>query len=333
MTCRNMSFSVKQFVKTWMLVIAMVAGVSIYLIYHSLDFLHPAGGVLLKICTHVQPVMLFCMLFLTFCKTEPRQLRPHKWQWWLLLIQAVSFTLLSLVLVISPDFVFRVGVECLMICMICPTATACAVVTDRLGGDMAGVLTYTILINLLTALLVPLLVPLVRPMVGIDFVSAFNRILAKVFPLLIMPCLAAWLVRYLFPRIHKALLQYTSLSFYIWAVALTLAILMSTRALVKYQGSMSVLLEIIAVSILSCAVQFWAGKKIGEYYDHKALDTTQRYNRKITAGQSLGQKNTVFGIWMGYTFLDPVTSLACGFYSIWHNCYNTWQLHRAGKKL
>lgn len=56
------------------------------------------------------------------------------------------------------------------------------------------------------------------------------------------------------------------------------------------------------------------------------------YNERITAGQSLGQKNTVFGIWMGYTFLDPVTSLAGGFYSIWHNCFNTWQLRRKEKE-
>ena len=45
-------------------------------------------------------------------------------------------------------------------------------------------------------------------------------------------------------------------------------------------------------------------------------------------GQSLGQKNTVFAIWMGYTFMEPIVSVAGGFYSIWHNLYNSWQLHR-----
>ncbi|MCI6725792.1 MAG: transporter, partial [Bacteroidales bacterium] len=44
--------------------------------------------------------------------------------------------------------------------------------------------------------------------------------------------------------------------------------------------------------------------------------------------QALGQKNTVFAIWMGYTFLTPVSSLAGGFYSIWHNIFNAWQLDR-----
>ncbi len=42
----------------------------------------------------------------------------------------------------------------------------------------------------------------------------------------------------------------------------------------------------------------------------------------------IGQKNTVFAIWMGYTFLTPETSIVGGFYSIWHNIYNSWQIHR-----
>ena len=69
-------------------------------------------------------------------------------------------------------------------------------------------------------------------------------------------------------------------------------------------------------------MQFWAGKKIGA-----------AYGCKISAGQALGQKNTVFGIWMGYTFLDPVVSVSGGFYSLWHNCFNSWQLYRRRKEL
>ena len=58
---------------------------------------------------------------------------------------------------------------------------------------------------------------------------------------------------------------------------------------------------------------------------HKAV-------RTVTAGQSLGQKNTVFAIWMGYTFMTPETAIVGGLYSIWHNIYNSWQLYRGGKK-
>lgn len=338
-----------KFLKDWMLVIGMVSGASLYLIYHFIPALHPAGPVLLGFCKNIQPVLLFMMLFLTFCRIEPHDLKPHRWQAWLLLIQGGSFVALALLLMLFPALPAKVGVESLMLCMICPTATACSVVTDKLGGSIAGVLTYTILINLLTAILVPLFVPLLHPVEGMDFITAFCRILAKVFPLLIMPAVAAWLVRYLLPGFHHWVIRFKNLSFYIWAFALLLAILMSTRAIFQNDGSVWVLLEMAVASLLSCVVQFASGKAVGAHYDRAAVRRAEEMsartsvpaknvyatscNREITAGQSLGQKNTVFGIWMGYTFLDPVTSLAGGFYSIWHNLYNTWQLRRmaAGK--
>ena len=53
--------------------------------------------------------------------------------------------------------------------------------------------------------------------------------------------------------------------------------------------------------------------------------------RKVTAGQSLGQKNTIFAIWLAYTFMTPETAIIGGLYSIWHNIYNSSQLRKAGK--
>ena len=37
-----------------------------------------------------------------------------------------------------------------------------------------------------------------------------------------------------------------------------------------------------------------------------------RQVRKVTAGQALGQKNTVFAIWMAYTFMTPETAIIGG---------------------
>lgn len=314
-TTRRYTFG--KFFRDWMLVIAMVTGALAYLVYHWIPALHPAGPALERICKTVQPVLLFLMLFLSYCRIEPQQMKPHRWMAWLLLIQCLSFAGLAAVLIARPDAGLRIGLESAMLCMICPTATACAVVTGKLGGNMAGVVTYTVLINLLVALLVPLVVPLIHPMAGLSFLNAFSRILAKVFPLLILPCLLAWIVRYLFPRLHALLIRYTDLPFYLWSVSLTLAILMSVRALVGSGQRAWILLEIAAASLLCCVLQFWAGKRIGS-----------RYGCRISAGQALGQKNTVFSIWMAYTFMDPVVSVAGGFYTIWHNAFNSWQLYR-----
>lgn len=313
-------YTFKKFVRDWMLILGILLGVFLYLTYRWIPALHPAGPTLLAICEKIQPALLFAMLFLSFCKIGPGQMRLHKWMLWLLLFQGGMFVALALLLAYVPSIPCRAGVEAAMLCLICPTATACAVVTGKLGGNMAGVITYTVLINLLVAVLVPLFIPLVHPMEGMTFRAAFLKILGKVFPLLIMPCICAWLIRFLLPGLHARLLKYVGVSFYIWAVSLTLAILMSTRALCHSGGAARVLIEIALASLVCCALQFFVGKRIGS-----------RYGCRISAGQSLGQKNTVFGIWMGYTFLTPVISVAGGFYSIWHNCFNTWQLYKKRK--
>lgn len=315
-------YTLAKFFRDWMLIIAMGIGAAAYLFYHWCEALHPAGPFLEAAVKTVQPCLLFAMLFLTFLKIEPHQLRAHKWHLWLLAIQALSFCGVALVLYLFPGCRWTTVLEAAMLCLICPTATACAVVTGKLGGNMAGVVTYTVLINLLVALLVPLVVPLIHPVEGLSFGVAFSKILAKVFPLLILPCLLAWLVRYLLPSVYKWLLKYPDLSFYIWTAALTMAIAVSTRYIVLNEGSGWMLPGIAAASLVCCIFQFWAGKVTGG-----------RYGCRISAGQALGQKNTVFAIWMGYTFMTPITSVAGGFYSIWHNVFNSWQLYHRRKEL
>lgn len=343
---------IKKTIKDWMLPIAMVTGASVYLIYRFTPSLHFAGPFLGGLAGIMQPLLIFAMLFLTFCRIEPKDLKPHRWHWWLLLIQGGLFSALGLlaywILSAFPvawhDWV--VLMEGAMLCLICPTATAAAVVTRRLGGDVPGITTYIILINLLTAVLVPLIVPLVHPVAEIDFWTAFSMIMAKVFPLLIMPCMAAWLVRYLFPKVHRWLMKFPDLAFYIWAFALTLAICLTTRFIVHSEMSLTMLLLMALISLVCCVFQFAAGRFVGRCYRsgdcrsepamtsdcHARLDRASiQASREITAGQSLGQKNTIFAIWMAYTFMTPETSIVGGLYSIWHNIYNSWQLYRASR--
>ena len=330
-----------QTIKDWMLPIAMVTGASVYLIYHALpEPVHKAGPFLNEAVGIIQPLLIFAMLFLTFCRIEPKDLKPHRWHWWLLLIQGGLFVILGAVawglMRFLPDSSHNgvILLESAMLCLICPTATAAAVVTRKLGGDVPGLTTYIVLINLLTALLVPLVVPVIHPQSGTGFWEAFSMILAKVFPLLITPCLCAWLVRYLAPGFHRKLMQYPDLAFYIWAVALALAIAVTTKSIVHSTLSAGLLLLMSLVSLICCAFQFGMGRYVGSRYRPRLRSSAQaeeqgREIRKVTAGQSLGQKNTVFAIWMGYTFMTPETAIVGGLYSIWHNIYNSWQLYRA----
>ena len=136
------------------------------------------------------------------------------------------------------------------------------------------------------------------------------------FPLLLCPFLAAILLRALLPKVHAKLGQYHELSFYLWAVALTLAIGVTVKSIVHSDVSFWYQAGLGGISLVCCALQFYFGKKIG-----------RRYGDSISSGQALGQKNTVFAIWMGYTFFTPVTAVAAGFYSVWHNVVNSYQLY------
>lgn len=310
------------FLKDWMLVVAMTLGAVLYIIYRELDFLHPYGGILLSCIKALQPALLFAMLLLAFSRIAPHDLKPHRWQLWVLVLQGVLFVVPAVALATcgflqDRSGLWRISTEAFMLCMICPTATACSVMTAKLGGDRAGVMTYTIMINFLVAVLVPLTVPFIHPIAGMGFMQAFFLIMGRVFPMLILPCLLSWIIRYTSKPVHNYLSGNADLAFTLWAVSLTLAILMSVRAIYHSECGVLILGGIASASLISCAFQFWAGKKIGGIYGDR-----------ITAGQAMGQKNTVFAIWMAYTFMDPLTSVAGGFYSLWHNAFNSWQLQR-----
>lgn len=325
-----------------MLPIAMVTGASGYLLYHALpETCHAAGPFLDTLVDVMQPLLIFSMLFLTFCRIEPKDLKPHRWHWWLLLVQGGLFTLLGAGAWLLQNYLPEsfhdeiVLIESAMLCLICPTAGAAAVVTRKLGGDVAGITTYTILINLLTAVLVPLIVPLIRPLGGLDFWTAFSMITAKIFPLLILPCLFSWMARYMAPKLHKWLLSFPDLPFYLWGVALTLAIAVTTKAIVHSSLGLGLILMMSLISLVCCALQFSLGRYIGSKYRPRRSSPQAELRgkeiRKVTAGQSLGQKNTVFAIWMAYTFMTPETAIVGGLYSIWHNIYNARQLSQYNK--
>ena len=316
--------AILRFIKDWMLIFAMLSGIAGYFIYVNIPFLAPTHALAGRAVGLLQPLLIFSMLFLTFCKVNPKKLRLCPWHGLLLLFQVGIFAVLAALLVLMPHSGMRVVIEGVMICIICPTATAGAVITKKLGGNAAHLTTYTILINLAVALVVPALVPYVHPSPGVTMWTSSLLILGKVFPLLLMPLLAAILVRYLAPRLHFILSHYQELAFYLWAVALALATAVTVRSIMHSEESWATELWLVVASLVCCLLQFYVGRRVGA-----------RYDDKISAGQSLGQKNTVLAIWMGFTFFTPITAVVGGFYSIWHNLVNSWQLyeHKKAKTL
>ena len=110
-------------------------------------------------------------------------------------------------------------------------------------------------------------------------------------------------------------------AFYLWAVALTIVTAQTFKFLFQSDASVWVEVWIGLAGLITCALQFLLGKQIGTHY-----------HDRISAGQALGQKNTVLAIWMAYTYLDPISSVAPGSYVLWQNIINSYQLWKKRRK-
>lgn len=310
-----------RFYKNWALPISMAMGVVLYFVYTSLPFLKGTSHLVNQAIGILQPALIFGMLFITFCKIKPTDLKPCRWHLTLLLVQVGAFALCAGVLILFPTLPGRLLIESAMTCFICPTACAAAVVCAKLGGHAAHLITYILLINLAAALFIPLIVPLVNPQEGQTFLTTSVLIIRQVFPTLICPLLLAWAIRYTLPRLAQRLQNTGDAAFYLWTVALTMAIAVTTRSIMHSDVAIPTLIGISLVTLATCWMQFSIGRHIGKpTEDH------------IAAGQAIGQKNTVFAIWMAYTFLTPITAIAGGFYSVWHNIFNSYQLYKKRKQ-
>lgn len=113
---------------------------------------------------------------------------------------------------------------------------------------------------------------------------------------------------------------FRDLAFYLWGVALAIVTAQTVKSLVESNAPVGVEVLIALAGLVTCAVQFYLGKRIGT-----------RYSDRISAGQALGQKNTVLAIWMAYTYLDPLSSVGPGSYVLWQNLFNSYQLWKKRK--
>lgn len=318
------------FLRNWTLPVAMTLGAVLYFIIAAIPMSAQSEALTYVVISHyVQPVLLFVMLFLAFTKVAPHDMLPHRWQIWVLVWQAGLFVAFSMLALHAGSYTVKLLFEGAMLCLICPTATAASVITGKLGGNVSGVTTYLLICNLMVSVVSPVFLTMVEPRSGLDFLTSFFMIMGKVFPLLICPLVVAWLVRFLLPEVHAWLRSMSGLAFYLWGVGLALAITVTVRSIAYSRVAVSVLLMLAAVSLVCCLLQFGIGKAIGTHYDRR-YGSYPLY--RITAGQAFGQKNTVFIIWLGFVFLDPVTTVVGGFYSIWHNTINSYQLYKVRRR-
>ena len=312
-----------RFIKDWTLPVAMGAGAALYLMFAFTPQLDGAATAMGPFFATILPMFMFLILFVTFCKVDFRQLRPVAWHAWVGVFQVLFIGVLMLFLVKGEGKMegSKVLLEALLMCIISPCATAAAVVTQKLGGSLEQMTTYTFLSNFLTVLLAPICFPLIEKGSDITFMAAFLKILHEVFLVLVMPMLLAYVVKHYMHRLHRKIISVRDLSYYLWACSLMIVTGTTVKNIVHAEVSVWLLTAIALLGLVVCVVQFAVGRYIGHYFNH-----TQE------AGQALGQKNTAFAIWLSSAYLNPLSSVGPGCYILWQNIVNSIEIWQYRKK-
>lgn len=306
------------------------------------------------------PWMIFFMLFFTFCKVNPVDLRLRTWHWVVLATQLAlavgvyyGVFYLCRALQCTPEQT-QVLSQGIMVCVIMPTATAAPIIAGKLGGSIQNLTSFTLLSNISTALVVSAFFPVVTA-TDLSFWEDLWLILRHVGPLLLGPFFAAWLLRWGYDavqrrrgtgRTFRLSPTWTSMPFYLWVG--TLIILMGdiTYTLTTHTYNYLTLLGLCVGSLLACLVQFYLGKFIGscfpaatigvesheEEINPAATAHDMRSVSKVTAGQAFGQKNTSLGVWMAQTYLNPLSAIGPAAYIVWQNLFNSFQLSYKAKQ-
>jgi BASS family bile acid:Na+ symporter len=198
-------------------------------------------------------------------------------------------------------------------CGITPTATAAPVIVSFLRGRVDYVVAAFLLTNVVIAALLPALLPLV---LGRAAPTVFADILGSVGLVVFVPMAAAWLVRTLHPAAAAWPKRLSNVSFGAWVAALFLITARVSEFFHTHADlPRSHLVEIAAISLVVCVANFALGRLIGG----------KQFARE--ASQSLGQKNTTFTIYLALTYANPLVAFGPTCYVLWHNLWNSWQLH------
>lgn len=295
---RFFNMALLQRFKTWMLPIAMLTGALFHDFFASLAFL--------------TPYLIFLMLLAPYSKLTFHRIRMTRFHLSLLGIQVFgALALYGIIRLFDP--IIAQGV---FICILVPTATSAAVITGMLGGSITTLATYCLLSNFTVALISPVIFSWVGEHVSMPFAQSFGIICRQMFPLLILPFLLVIALKRFLPRVHEKLRQNQQVSFYLWALSLTIVMGNTASFLIRQEAvNYNREIWIAGGALLVCVLQFIIGRRIGA-----------RFANRIAGAQGLGQKNTVLAIWMAQTYLNPITSVGAASYVVWQNLINSWQL-------
>ncbi len=313
---------VVRFIKDWTLPISIFTGSVIYLIFAYVPMLEPVSTFMAPKFDFFLPFCTFWVLYVTFCKVDFHALRPVQWHFRILFVQfALVAVLVAITFIFSLSWHARLLVEGLLACVISPGATAAPVVTQKLGGNLEEMTSFTFLSNILSALLIPISFSVISESSDVSFMQGFLKISGEVALVLLFPMVCAYITKHYIKGLHRRIVGVKDLAYYLWCCNLLLVSGTTVRNILHAETSGWFLLLMAAIVLLLCIVLFSMGRAIG-----KPLNAT------VNAGQALGQKNTVFAIWVANTYLNPLSSVGPGCYILWQNIINSVEIWKNAKK-
>ncbi len=324
-----------RFLKDWTLPVSIAVGTVSYLTFNYVPALDEAGDWLGSVFDVLFPISVFMTLFVTFCKVDFHEMRPHCWHAGILVAQLLLITV-TVALAWSADnsqlstlnsklstLNSKLFYEALLTCIIGPSASAAPVVVGKLGGNISTMTTYTLISSLASALLIPLVFPMLEPAAGITFMEAFLIILEKVSYVLLLPLVLGWMMQHYLKRLCAWIVSMPDLSFYCWAFSLSITTGITVKNIVHSTAPVMLLGLIAVATFVLCWIQFGIGRSIGRLL-----------GQEVNSGQALFQKNTALSIWVAYMYLNPVSSIGAGCYVLWQNIINSfelWQYRKTSK--
>lgn len=198
---------------------------------------------------------------------------------------------------------------------ITPTATAAPVVTSFLRGRVEYVVAAFLVTNLAIAALLPLLLPLV---LGQPAPALIGDVSGSVALVVFAPMAAAWLLRTVHAPAAGWARRLRDVSFGMWVAVLFLVTANGANFLQAHpELAAGAVARIAAVTAAVCAANFALGRLIGG----------REFARE--ASQALGQKNNSLTIYLALAYAGPIVALGPTCYVVWHNLWNSWQIHRS----
>lgn len=262
-----------------------------------------------KTLTFLIRYLLLVMLYFVCLQVKPVQLKPHKSHWKILAANIVIGVVAWGGLLLSGQTVlsgaaFFTGIT--------PTASAAPVIIRFLGGNVSYVVVAFLITNVGISAALLGLIPLVTGNYTLGF---FGDVAGNLLIIMGIPALLALFTRKWIPSSREWPAKLPFLSFTLW-LAMLFITAGSASSFIRNTPDLPpmVLLEIAGISLGLCAVNFIVGYFLGEW----------RFRRE--SSQSLGQKNTMFTLYLALTFTSPLAAMGPTFYVLWHNLWNAMQM-------